>query len=479
MRVPARAQRTRRDWLRTLGGCAAAAAGTGALSGCSHHSARTTSTGAKAVVVWSPIFQAWSGASQVSLKILMSLADRALAGFRSRHPSIEIRNWGPSRGASAVTTALLAGAGPDVFADNSIAPYLEQGLLIDLRPYLRRDNVSETLFATSQLHVFSQGAGLFALPAYVGTVVMLVNEGLLDRLGQRYPAAGWTAAQWATLARSTAGTAKGAGGGHRFGTTFFGAPASFYYHGFGAQVVGPKGTSSGLNSPAAYAAGRWLFDQLHTGVAANLGQQYQANFASGLATTGAFWIQTLPAWVQTLSSMHWNFYPMPNWPVRPATFANSDFWAISAEAKHPDACWELLREVCVGQTYQRTLMKAILFPPALKSLWPDWPRVVRSVAPPLAHKNLEAFAQYVLHDQAYPGGVFRYADPQAWGMYGAAAGQMAAGRVGVRQGLQTAAQQIDALEKQWAGTPSPNLKAEVAARRKAVQRLAGMFAEGG
>ena len=454
------------------------AVGAGGVAGCSSHAVRPTSTGAKAIVVWSPIFTAWSGASQVSLKILISLAERALTGFRSRHPSIEIRNWGPSRGASSVTTALLAGAGPDVFADNAIAPYLEQGLLVDLRPYLRRDNVSETLFATSQLHVFSRGTGLYALPAYVGTVVMLVNEGLLDRMGQRYPAADWTAAQWAALARSTSGTAKGNGGAHRFGTTFFGAPASFYYHGFGASVVGSGGTTTDLNSPAAYAAGRWLFDQLHAGDAGNLGQQYQGKFSSGLATTGAFWIQTLPAWVQTLSSMHWNFYPMPNWPVRPATFANSDFWAISAEAKHPEACWELLRELCVAQTYQRTLMKAILFPPALKSLWPDWPQVVRSVAPPLAHKNLEVFAQYVLHNEAYPSGVFRYADPQAWGLYGAAAAEMAAGRVGVHQGLQSAAQQIDALQKQWAGTPSPNLKAEVAARQRATRRLEGMFMAG-
>ncbi len=467
---------TRREWLRGLGGGAAVAAGAGVLSGCAGQATRPTGTGAKAVVVWSPIFQAWSGASQVSLKVLMSLADRALAGFRSRHPSIELRNWGPSRGAAAVTTALLAGAGPDVFADNAVAPYLEQGLLVDLRPYMRRDNVSDALFATSQLHVFSEGAGLYALPAYVGTVVMLVNEGLLDRLGQRYPAPDWTAAQWAALARSTAGTVKGSSNAHRVGTSFFGAPAGFYYHGFGAAVVGSGGTTTELNSASAYAAGRWLFDQLHSGVAANLGQQYQAKFSSGLATTGSFWIQTLPAWVQTLSAMHWNFYPMPNWPVRPATFANSDFWAISASAKHPQACWEVLRELCVAPTYQRTLMKAILFPPALKSLWPDWPTVVRSVAPPLAHKNLEVFAQYVLHNQAYPSGVFRYADPQAWGLYGTAAGQMAAGRVGVRQGLRSAAQQINALEKQWAGTPAPNLKAEEAARRRAAQRLAGMFA---
>ena len=41
--------------------------------------ARSTGTGAKAVVVRSPIFQAWSGASLVSLKVLMSLADRAPA----------------------------------------------------------------------------------------------------------------------------------------------------------------------------------------------------------------------------------------------------------------------------------------------------------------------------------------------------------------------------------------------------------------
>ena len=434
---------TRRSLLRY--GALAAGAGVGAslLSACGTKIGPQVAQN-QTVVVWNPICSYWA----LNAKTAIPLVEHAMAPFLAKNRGLKLKSAGPMINTATTTSAILAGSAPDIFPDNNMAPYLEGNLVADLTPLMRQDNVSTNLFATSQMAKFSQNGKVYALPAYVGTTVMLVNQAVLDAQGLKYPNTSWTYREWTTLFASVTTTK---GSKKRYGTSIFGGPlSSFYYHGFGGSIVDPTDPSKcSIDTPNAIAAARWMIDLLQRGYAINNGGgqiNTQKLFAQGLSVAPVMWIQMLPHWVPILQGMNWDIYQMPRWPVQPATFANSDFWAIPSNTKVKDAAWSVLREITTGTAYQTIMMKAALFPPALKSLWQQWVTQVQAVAPPLRGKNLTAFSEYVLSNHAFPGQDFKYSSQQAFSALGSVMGQIQGHSISLTTGLKTAAQQVDALE---------------------------------
>ncbi len=401
-------------------------------------------TNGQTTVVWNPICSYWQFPANT---IIQLINENVVPEFQRQNPGIRLVSAGPMINTSDTTSAILAGSAPDVFPDNNIAPYVESKLALDLTPYMQQDNVNQNLFATSQMAKFAGNGAIYALPSYIGTTVMLVNKGLIGQLGLNLPQPDWTYLQWTDLFRSAAGVVKGQ---QRYGTSIFGGVMPYTMHGFGASIVSETDpTQPGFDNPAGVAATNWVITLLQDKVAiTNGGGQFNTEklFPQGLTVCPMCWIQMLPHWVPILEGMDWDFYQMPLWPKQPGTFANSDFWAISAATKVPEAAWALLKFITTGGQYSRLLMRAALFPPNLKSLWPEWVGAVQAVAPPLRGKNLEAFSQYVLTDHAYPGRDFAYFSSQAQGIFGTWIGKILSRQVDVAGGLQQAAQQIRAFE---------------------------------
>lgn len=443
----------RREALR-LGLGAGVVVAAGVLAACSAGGrAAPTVADNQTVVVWNPISSYW----QMPADTTIALVNRAMEPFLAKNPGLKLKSAGPMINTSTTESAILAGTAPDVFPDNNIAPYLQQNLLLDLSKYMQRDNVSSDLFATSQMAKFSQKGSVYAFPSYIGTTVMLVNQAVLDQVSLQYPQPGWTYEQWTALFKATTATI---GKQHRYGTTIFGGiGSSFYYHGFGASIVDPtQPDRCGLGQPGAATAAQWIADLLKGGMAFNNGggqQHTQQVFRAGQVAAPVLWIQMLPHWVPVLQGMKWDLYQMPTWPVQPATFANSDFWAISGNTKVPEAAWTLLKEICVGSAYSTLLMKAALFPPGLKSLWPSWVETVKAVAPPLQNKNLTVFSEYVLTNHAFPGLDFAYDDATAKGLVASSLNRIAAGQVSAQLGLTEAVQRVNAFEAAAAAASAP------------------------
>lgn len=436
----------------------------GALSACSGGAAGAGTPGSAApavadnqtVVVWNPISSYWQMPAQTTI----SLVERALEPFLAKNRGLRLKSAGPMQNTATTENAILGGTAPDVFPDNNIAPYIEKGLLLDLSKYMRQDNVSTDLFATSQMAKFSKLGTVYALPSYIGTTVMLVNQAILDGAGLTYPQPDWTYQQWTTLFQATT---KGVGSKRRYGTSIFGGiGTAFYYHGFGASIVDPTDPRKcGLGQPGAVAAANWISGLLKPQIAFNNGggqQHTQQLFKASQVAAPVLWIQMLPHWVPILQGMKWDLYQMPLWPAQPATFANSDFWAISGNTKVPDAAWALLKEICVGRAYSELLMKAALFPPGLKSLWPSWVATVKAVAPPLRNKNLEVFAQYVLTNHAYPGLDFAYGNATATSLVASDLNRIVSGQVSAQLGLQQAVARVNAYEAAAASAAAPVAK---------------------
>jgi ABC-type glycerol-3-phosphate transport system substrate-binding protein len=436
---------------RRLLGSAAAAAGAVGVVGTLAPVAAAAPVRANGVikVVWNPICSYWQFPANT---IIQLINENVVPEFERQNPGIRLVSAGPMINTSNTTSAILSGTAPDVFPDNTISPYVEGNLVLDLSPYMQRDNINPNIFATSQMAKFTRNGHTYALPSYIGTTVMLVNKGILADLGLNPPEPGWTYLEWTKLFRAAAGRVNGQ---QRYGTSIFGGPAMPYLlHGFGASVVSETDpTKAGFDNPEGVAAVTWAMELLWDNVAiVNGGGQFNTEklFSQGLSVAPVCWIQMLPHWVPILESMDWDFYQMPLWPKQPATFANSDFWAISASTSVPDAAWELLKFITTGGQYSRLLMRTALFPPNVKSLWPEWVGAVQAVAPPLRGKNVQAFAEYVLTDYAYPGRDFLYFNKQAQGILGNWIGKIWGKQVDVALGLHQAAMQINAFEAQGA-----------------------------
>jgi len=83
---------------------------------------------------------------------------------------------------------------------------------------------------------------------------------------------------------------------------------------------------------------------------------------------------------------------MPMGPVRRATLATTDGFAIYEGTEHPDEAWELLKFL-VSADYGRAMVEANFLQPARASLVDEWIEVVRAQFPEKARGlDLEAFA---------------------------------------------------------------------------------------
>ncbi len=448
---------SRRQALRaSAAGLAAVAVSQAVVAAPSVAAAALTPADPTTTVVWNPLCSYFSFSPKVALPLI---AD-ATGPFLSKHPGLRLKSAGVMLNTGATVASILAGAGPDVFPDNSVSPYTSQHMVLDLAPYMSQDNVPASLFATSQMAKFTSPLGqVFMLPSYTGATALIVNESLLDEAGLTYPQPDWTYLQWTSLFRSMARkTTKGL----RYGTTLFDAytaPSAFYFHGFGASLVSESNPSRcGLDQAGGLECTTWIYELLHDNLAFFAdGGQFAAmkSYGEGLVVAPHVWQQRLFLWPGVLSGTKWDFYPMPVWPVRPASFTNSDFWAINASTKVPEAAWELLKWLTVDGTYSRLFMRFGLTPPNLKSLWPEWESVVLSVAPIYRGKNLGVFGQYVLADHVYPGRDFAYQSDTARSFLSAGMSQIWSGTVTPELGIRQTVQRVNAFETAAAATSKP------------------------
>ncbi len=373
---------------------------------------------------------------------------QATAPFRQLHPGIDLRFYGTSVNPVG---EVIAGSGPDVVqllgGQGNIRAWLADSLLLDLSSHVSESNLNLEIFAPGALGPVQGDTGLYGLPVYTGTAAMVVNLGLLDKLGLPAPPTDWTHQDWADFARSAAGST---GGQPRYGSTIWLAPVpmGFYFRGWGGSIVDPAdATRCVLDSPQAIACGEFLYPLLLQRAAA-AGLNQAALFNAGLMASGVVWQGQTLANATQLRGAKWDFYPMPLWPNGRYTYTGENYYAIPAASRVPDAAWELLRWICTDPHYQRTFMHLFLWPPALSALAAEWTAQVRAVAPPLRTKNLAVFRQAVLEGRVVPrnGGAFATDDAQAFGLIGSYATRILGRELGVAEAFRQAANRVNSLE---------------------------------
>ena len=451
---------TRRALLRRGAATAAAAAGVAALAGC----ARATAAGAAPTIQQPKIvlgMRAWGVGSGPSgnPKTINTLLYNATEPWRAQNSGVDINIIENNGGPAAVISAILAGNGPDIY--HSWHPetiFAQDGIAADLRPYLQQYNADLTVFNKAQTNLFVLADGTIrALPYYLGIQTLAVCEGMLDQLGLAYPADGWTYQDYTTLATSvarggtssTGGTSRPVYGGD-YGLGNLGSPSSYMppecvLAGFGGSYVDPADpTKCNLDSAASLQAVQWTYGMAQTRALVPPGGSGAFGTTLGMTWASSFF---LPSQATGWRSLKWQYYSMPTFPVGgEVSGATSDLWAMNPSTKYPDLAWSLLHWCAFEPAWQVSMMEIFLLSPALLSLWDQWLTFVPQLAPPLANKNLAAFATLAKSNTAYPQQFQRYGGDSVNTLIDSWGQKMWGGKVSVTAGLTQLTDQVDAYE---------------------------------
>jgi len=347
--------------------------------------------------------------------------------------------------------AMLAGTGPDVFADWVLPLYLGQNLLLDLSKYVQRDNVDLTIFPSRDMEVFQQAGGLWALPSYLHLQAPSVNLGILDQLALSYPDPSWTYADWTKL-MTTATKKSSDPKQQRLGGWFYwsgydywgNAPHAYYLAGFGGEYVDPNdNTKAYLTNSGTEQCLSWIYGLLAEGVCGTGG----LNFQTGNQVVT--WMDTAGGLInaaQNFGGVKWQIYDEMVFPKGKVSYAASDFYAINAGTKNPDIAWEFMKYLTVQTDWQKWMVHLAMNGPNQKSLYPFWVETVKQVAKPLANIDLDVFNRQMQGNDPYFGLTYKYQDQRAGQSIGAALQPAMKNPQQVPQACTTATNQVDAVE---------------------------------
>ena len=407
-----------------------------------------------------------------------SFVQSGLRHFEQANCGLRVRLTGTG-GAGSLLPAILAGAGPDVFQDWALAPYLEAGAVLDLVGYLRRDNVPLGLWSPGQMRAMRVGGGVFFLPCYIHVDVMAINLDALDTLGLQYPAPDWSYHDAARL--YTAATRRKAGqtspGVHlHFAGNTLGAPqadlTTYLLHGFGGGLMDRSRTRCTLGDAATVAAVQWV-DELYWSGAAGGTRLDLAHTPFQEIGSNAL-LAELQTWG---TAFRWTYFPVPRYPADQSSFEATDYHAVNAGSRNPEAAWRLIRFLSADPWRSRWAMTHLLRAPSPVALREEYVARVESVAPVARGKGLRWFVEAARH-WGVANRVFRYQEIEAATIANAALAQAFSHQQSVSAALRGAARQIDALLASAAHAPQVGFRQRVAAAARHDRRLQVMFAGG-
>ncbi len=470
---------TRRGW---FGRVAAGLAAAGALDGgCA---ARPAAAG-RVLVVAFQLYVVGVPNDATTVNLVQEFVDQA---FNARHRGVRAL-WQFANGPPGATvTAVLAGAAtaPLLLAHaGSVWPQY-QPLLAPLDGKLRAAGVPGHTWAPGQLAAFRVGGKLYALPNNAASEAYLYRQDILDELGMRYPQPGWTYQDAQRLWRRCSGAMPG--GGHRYGCTVPFGPGTALnpvpeglaavVHGFGGAYRDAGHTRCLLDLPGSIRCGQYFLDLVWE-QAATSGDGYPNPGifdGSVVFTQGAE--PTIIEAVQRLGTQaKWDFIPHPTFPVRRVGILHDNFYGINALSPHQDLAFELLRFAAIDAVWTRFYMRQALAPPGQVGLLEEWLAVLRSVAPPLRSKNLEAWTQPTIDGLGrYDYEFFHYQPQNVAGVFARQWPALWSHQVGVTAGFRAIADEINALEAAGRGKPPVTVAELQAAALRERRRTEGMFA---
>jgi ABC-type glycerol-3-phosphate transport system substrate-binding protein len=308
--------------------------------------------------------------------------------------------------------------------------------------------------------------------------VIFYRQDILDQLGLAYPDPNWTYADAARIWQ--AATGQNQDGTHRAGASFYwhSEALPFWLAGWGAQYMNAAQDRATMASAEGGAAVSYVEDLFKAGAAID-GEQNPLLLPRAQAVFAQYHsAHVINIGVGNLGNRYkWDLLPNPVWPRGRTTFVTIDCYMLNARTKHQSEAWTLLKWISGAEgdlAWPKFQIQISLVTPSLISLWDYWEKTIVQVAPVLEGKALHWFYDAAKNGYDYPQLFFRYNPLSADALVNTWLGDIGAGKVGVRLGLQQMQNQVNALEQ--TATPPLSLQQTIAAERKALQGMQAMFA---
>ncbi len=304
-----------------------------------------------------------------------SLRD-AFAEFEKQNPGIKVATEPVALAQRDVkfTTAIRAGAGPDVFAldANPVKQYIAEGWVKDLTPFIDKEGGKKYLedFYARALDPVTEGGKVFGIPKNIVAMVMVYNEPMFKDAGIAKVPETWDDFR-AAMKKLTKATKPG-GPVDQWGWTIVAAKAGFdlrfsaILRGFGGDFLTPDFKKSALDTPQAKEAFKYVVDMIHEDKSMPPGvAQVDANAARRMLANKQIAVKIGTTWsLPEVSGMNpnldgWKVLKMAHIPqkvvddksVRSTLYQKSLF--MNPNTKNPEAAWKLIKFMAEQKQMQK------------------------------------------------------------------------------------------------------------------------------
>ncbi len=306
-----------------------------------------------------------------------ALVKSNLDKFHQLHPNINI-NWELISGdyATKMRANVASGNVPDVFylTPDMSSEYISAGKLLNLSPYMARDNVSPSSYYSALLNPFTCTKGqIYGLPKDWDTLGVFYNKKMFQDAGLPFPTAGWT---WQDMENDAKALTKGAG----TPTGVYGLSVSADLSRWGAfliadggSVLNQSGTQAVFNNQAGVDSLNFytgFVTTAHSGVMpTTVGASWNGDAFGkqrvAMCVEGG-WL--IPYLAESYPNVQYGIAPLPVAPTgKTADLNYTNAWAAYSGTRYPDAAWELVKYM-TGSTVQLSQLNDGFALPTLKSL---------------------------------------------------------------------------------------------------------------
>ncbi len=302
-----------------------------------------------------------------------ALVQKGFDNFTKKYPNIHVK-WSPIPDAydTKMRANVASGNVADVFylQPPMAQEYIPSGKLLNLSPYMARDNVAASAYYDSLMHPFDCADGtVFGIPKDWNTLGLVYNKTMLQQAGLCVPSTwSWTDLQNAAQ-KMTTGNVKGIAlppDASRMGAFLFAN---------GGQMLSKDGKSAAFNNQAGVDAATFYtsFEKNKTGATPkDLGAGWDGE-AFGkqqvAMTIEGGWL--IPFMSQTYPNVQYGIAPLPKTASgQQGNLIFTNAWAAYSQTKHPDAAWKLIQYM-TGQEYQTEVLHAGFALPTIKALSSD------------------------------------------------------------------------------------------------------------
>ena len=285
------------------------------------------------------------------------LEDEVVAMFRERYPEIpvdfETLPGGQGNLVQHILVQTAAGVRIDIALTHThwLQTLVDNGLLVDLRPYIERDGVDLSLFPAAVMESYRGPRGeIFAFPQQWTTIVLAFNRDVLERFGVAEPADDWDIFDLEEMGRRLTTSRDG----EQIDTWGLRVQSlhEYVWRLWGVPFTNEDRTESGWDDPRAVEAWSW-YQELHREPLLN--NDYGA-WVNGRTALNLSWPHQL---IENGRAMEdaWDIvlHPKGAHGERVARAAGAQ-WVILKTSPDPDAAWEFIKFM-ISQEAQKAYLE--------------------------------------------------------------------------------------------------------------------------